>query len=309
MEEKLSPPEIDRFEEDEFERDEVEENEDPELGPRIYMTVHYLATDNAKPSVEARQAFYDALRDIARSEYEKLARVGRAVGLPNPAKAMAAFSHALESFPAWFEQHDLVPKPGFDTSIFNTDALNSVVQQAADGEPFRLRAYPWAYKGDVPSVEIECKIAHPMFRPASTTATPAGEQMLTKKELRDSVVDLFTQRLDRWLDLVYERAKKTGVVAKDAYTLERDMKRLVQKQVLGYSPAEIVALEQGAEPSELAALDFSRISQSTRRAVEKSIAAAADRLGLDVAQLTPGPKPGGFAQEQRRLRGTSRSRG
>jgi hypothetical protein len=126
-------------------------------------------------------------------------------------------------------------------------------------------------------------------------------------EIRDSAVGLFKNALDDWLGAVYTRARETGVVAKDARTLERDMKRLVQKQVLGYSPAEIVALEQGVQPADLEKLNYTDIEDSDERAVDKAIRAAADRLGLSLVHLPPGPKPGGFAQEQRRLRAKRRT--
>jgi hypothetical protein len=258
--------------------------------PPIYMTVRYLAPENAKPSVEARQAFYDALKEMARSEYDKLARLGRGVGLPDTGMAMASFSLALEFVPSWFEGLGLVPRPEFDTNIFVTDAIESIVRQAANGEPFGLRAYPWAYEGDGPSVNIQCHIWHPLVRPPSDGEMPAGPQTLSMTELRDSAVSLFTKGLHRWLEAVYDHAKKTGVVAKDARTLERDMRRLVQKQVIGYSPAEIVALEQGARPSDLATLDHRTIDDSAKRAVHKAIVAAAERLGLEVVHLPPGPK-------------------
>jgi hypothetical protein len=256
------------------------------------MTVRYSGPDTVNPGVEARQAFYDALREVARPDYEDLARVGRAVSSVDPAVAMSSFSFALESFPAWFKERGFVPKLGFNASVFVNDALESMVQQAADGEPFKLRAYPWIHEGDVPSVEIECRIAHPMIKPTSTTDSPTEAQTWTREELRDSVVSLFTNQLEDWLKAIYTHAKETGVVSREALKLERDMKRLVQKQVLGYSPAEIVALEQGTQPSELEKIDHSDIRGSDKRAIAKSIDAAADRLGLEVVRLPPGPKPG-----------------
>ena len=109
-----------------------------------------------------------------------------------------------------------------------------------------------------------------MTKPASAADAPTEVLTWTLTELRDSAIDLFKKELQDWLERVYARGKETGVIPREARTLERDMRRLVQKQVHGYSPAEIVALEQGAEPSDLDKLNFRHISQSDERAVAKS---------------------------------------